>query len=141
MFICFFGRCHFLVVRFSIYSVLWIQLSWPLSHSFFLTLFGKRVIFIRSLLPWITVDLYVTFLIQNKPHVFEHFLITYISFKSKVLVRKNQCLLAQTHCTLTRSPITFSIRFSSSLHTRLTLKKFTFPARPFLLNTFLSYPE
>ena len=107
----------FLVIWFSIYSVLWIQLSWPLSHSFFLTLLG-----IRSPLPWITVDLSVTFLVQNKPHVFEHFLITYISFKSKVLVRRNQCLLAQTYLTLTRSPITFSIRFCSSLHTRLTLK-------------------
>ena len=34
--------------------------------------------------------------------------------KSKVLVERSQCLLAQTHRTLTRSPITFSIIFSSS---------------------------
>ena len=40
----------------------------------------------------------------------------------KVLVKGNQCLLAQTHRSLTRSPITFSIRFSSPLQTRLTLK-------------------
>ena len=35
-------------------------------------------------------------------------------YRSKVLVRRNQCLLAQTCRTLTRIPINFSIRFSSS---------------------------
>ena len=32
------------------------------------------------------------------------------SLRSKVLVERSQCLLAQTHHTLTRSPITFSVR-------------------------------
>ena len=36
------------------------------------------------------------------------------SLRSKVLVERSQRLLAQILHTLTRSPITFSIRFSSS---------------------------
>ena len=81
-----------------------------------LTLFGKRGIFTCSPLSL------CTFYIWYKINLisFDNSLIIY-SFRSKVLLRRNQCLLAQTHRTLTRSPITFNIRFSSSLDARSTL--------------------
>ena len=89
---------------------------WTLSRSFFLTLFGKRGIFTRSpIFPQIAGQLYCsiaiiclfvyyTFNTKYTSFPCKHFLNIY-KFRSKVLVRRIQCLLAQSHRTLTRSPI------------------------------------
>ena len=73
----------------------------------------------------ITVDLYITLWYKINLISVDNSLIIY-SLSSIVLVEISQCLLAQIHRTFTRSPITFSIRFSSSLQTRLTMKTVIF---------------
>ena len=64
---------------------------------------------------------YVINLIQNKSDIVRS-TPCFTSPSLKNLVKRIQCLLALTHRTLTRSPITFIIRFSSPLKTRVTLK-------------------
>ena len=61
----------------------------------------------------ISIDLYISLWYKINLISVNNSLIIY-GLRSKVLVESSQCLLAQTHRTLTRSPITFSIRFSSS---------------------------
>ena len=80
----------------------------------FPTLFGKRVFspfpllwVILSPLIFILSLLFTLFHHLNRSYIlisFDNPLIIYV-FRSKVLVRRNQCLLAQTHRTLTKSPI------------------------------------
>ena len=119
------------------------SVSWALSRSFFLLSFTKGVfspippargyfclpsfIWYHVVSPhFVLLTCFISAYLKLAKYchsiisIFKHFSITYRSFRSKVLVRKNQCLLAQTHRILTGSPINFSIRFSSSLHTRLT---------------------
>ena len=97
----------------------------------FPTLYIKSGIFTSSLSLWvfhplsfhcyhvhlpcfiISVDLYILLWYKINLISVKNSLITY-GLRSKVLVERSQRLLAQTHSTLTRSPITFSIRFSSS---------------------------
>ena len=83
---------------------------WPLSRSFFLLCLAKGVFspvprYCGYFVPSHILSL-CTFTFWYKINLisFDNSLIIY-RFRSKVLVRRIQCLLAQTHCTLTSRPI------------------------------------
>ena len=95
----------------------------PVKNCHFIILHFPRIMFslVAILFSNITVVLYIRLWYKINLISVDNSLVIY-SLGSKVLVERNQCLLAQTHRTLTWSPITFSIRFSSFFQTRLTLK-------------------